>query len=177
VFSEVLRCLDENQIPYMVVGSIASIVYGETRLTKDMDLVVDIPPAVIRNLATIFPTPEYYCPPLEVLQDEHLRRGQFNILHPASGLKVDFVFRKPTPHGEMEFSRRKQIELWPGLQVFIASPEDVIIKKLEYFKEGGSPKHLMDIRGILAITDLDRSYLEEWVTKLGLATEWSLAHK
>src|SRR5690606_36986193 len=97
--------------------SIASLVYGEPRLTKDMDLVVDIPPQVIRNLEEIFPADKYYCPPLEVIQDEHLRRGQFNIIHSSSGLKVDLVFRKNTPHGTAEFERRRRIELWPGLIV------------------------------------------------------------
>lgn len=75
VFSEVLRRLEANHFPYMVVGSIASTVYGEPRLTKDMDLVIDIPAADLRKLSRLFPLSDFYCPPDEVLSDECVRRG------------------------------------------------------------------------------------------------------
>jgi hypothetical protein len=59
--------------------------------------------------------------------------------------------------------------------VFVASPEDVIIKKLEFFREGGSQKHLIEIKGILAQTPVDSSYLEDWISRLGLTQSWSAA--
>lgn len=175
VFSEVLKRLADLRVDYMVVGSIASVVYGEPRLTKDMDLVVDIDPQVIRSLNKAFPSDQYYCPPLEVLQDENIRRGQFNLIHQQSGLKIDFIFRKNSPHAIAEFERRRHIELWPGLKVFIASPEDIIIKKLDYYREGNSPKHLSDIKGILSGTDIDQNYLNKWIQELGLSKEWQAA--
>ena len=82
---------------------------------------------------------------------------------------------KPTPFSDSEFARRKQIELLPGFWVYVASPEDVILKKLEYFREGGSEKHLGDIRGMLAETEIDLPYLLIWIEKLGVTAEWQKA--
>jgi hypothetical protein len=177
VFSEVIRRLEANHFPYMIVGSIASLVYGEPRLTKDMDLVVDIPAQNLRKMETLFPLDEFYCPPEEVMTDECVRRGQFNLIHHNSGLKIDFVFRKNTPHGTTEFARKRRIEIWPGLEAFIAAPEDVILKKLDFFREGGSNKHLLDIKGILTQTEIDPTYLDEWVGKLRLQEQWEAAQK
>lgn len=175
VFSEVIRRLEINHFSYMVVGSIASIVYGEPRLTKDMDLVIDIPASELKKLNELFPLSEFYCPPEEILSDECIRRGQFNLIHHESGLKIDFVFCKNTPHGKKEFQRKQRLELWPGLEAFIAAPEDVILKKLEFFREGESQKHLLDIKGILIQTKVDTHYLEGWVKQLGLQTQWEMA--
>lgn len=175
VFSDVIGRLEANHLPYMVVGSIASIVYGEPRLTKDMDLVIDIAALDLKKLNGLFPLSEFYCPPEEVLSDECVRRGQFNIIHHTSGLKVDFIFRKNTPHGKTEFSRKRRIELWLDFEAFVATPEDVIIKKLDFFREGGSQKHLFDIKGILIQTEVDVAYLNEWVDKLGLQSQWEVA--
>jgi hypothetical protein len=55
----------------------------------------------------------------------------------------------------------------------MASPEDVILKKLDFYRQGGSEKHLKDIRGIMAETELDKAYLQTWVQKLNLSAEWS----
>ncbi|MGZ3709706.1 MAG: hypothetical protein ACXVBC_12370, partial [Bdellovibrionota bacterium] len=169
---EVLETLERHQLPYMVVGSVASIVYGEPRLTKDMDLVIDILPADAPKFETLFPEEHFYVPPAEVLLDEIARRGQFNLVHPASGLKIDIIVRKNGEHGRAEFSRKQRVPLFPGFDAWIASPEDVIIKKLDFYREGGSEKHLADIRGILANTSVDRAYLDSWVKKLGLGEQF-----
>ncbi len=177
VFSVIISRLEENHIEYMVVGSIASIVYGEPRMTKDMDLVIDILPTQLKEFEHLFPAEEFYCPPLEILSDELIRRGQFNLIHHQSGLKIDFIFRKNTAHSQEEFSRKRRIELWPNFKAQIASPEDVIIKKLDYYREGESVKHLLDIKGILTQTEMDLAYLEKWIRKLNLLTEWDKAKK
>lgn len=82
------------------------------------------------------------------------------------------MIRKNSEHAREEFSRRIQTDLGGGKMVYMASPEDVIIKKLEYFREGGSQKHLRDIRGILLQSPIDEAYLERWISKLGLQPEW-----
>lgn len=174
VFSDVLCRLESEHIRYMIVGSIASMVYGEPRLTKDMDLVLDVLVNDLSKFGSIFPIEDFYCSPIEVLRDEFVRRGQFNIIHPTSGLKIDCVIRKNNPHAVMEFSRRQKIELWPGVLSYVASPEDVILKKLDSYREGESQKHLLDIKGILAQTTIDQIYLMEWVKKLRLEKEWDL---
>jgi hypothetical protein len=172
VFQDVLARLEEAKIPYMVVGSLSSIVYGEPRMTKDMDIVVDVPAQDASKFEFYFPFSGFYCPPGDILKDEIVNRGQFNLIHHESGLKIDVIVRKQSPHSIEEFKRRKKISFWKGFEAFIASPEDVIIKKLDFFREGGSEKHITDIRGILASTELDRAYLEKWIQSLGLETVW-----
>ncbi|MGE3759112.1 MAG: hypothetical protein AB7H97_15220 [Pseudobdellovibrionaceae bacterium] len=172
IFLYAIQKLEQQEIPYMVVGSIASMVYGEPRMTHDMDLVIDLLPADAEKIENIFPLKEFYCPPLEVIKSETIHRGQFNLIHHESGLKIDLVLRKKTEHSIEEFKRRRKVTFWKDAEVFLASPEDVIIKKLDFFRQGGSEKHLKDIRGILAETSVDKKYLEFWLAKLGLQREW-----
>ena len=172
VFQDVLSRIEEAKIPYMVVGSLSSIVYGEPRMTKDMDVVIDVQAQDASKFELYFPFSGFYCPPAEILKDEIINRGQFNLLHHDSGLKIDVILRKQSPHAIEEFRRRKKISFWKGFEAYIASPEDVIIKKLDYYREGGSEKHLTDIRGILASSELDRVYLQGWIKSLGLDTAW-----
>lgn len=171
-FEKVLKALEKEEIEYMVVGSIASVIYGEPRVTRDLDLVVELRDQPARKLHAAFSENEYYLPPDEVISNEVTEHGQFNLIHPESGLKVDFIMKKPTPHGIEEFKRRQKLEFTPGFFAWIASPEDIILKKLSYFREGGSEKHLTDIRGILAQTEVDQSYLTHWIEKLSLELEW-----
>ncbi len=173
VFRDVLERLEGAQIPYMVVGSLSSIVYGEPRMTKDMDIVVDVPAQDANKFQTLFPFEGFYCPPAEILNAEIAGRGQFNLIHHASGLKIDVMVRKKSPHAIEEFKRRNKVSFWQGFEAYIASPEDVILKKLEFYREGGSEKHVTDIRGILTNTEVDRTYLDAWIGKLGLAEAWA----
>lgn len=173
-FFEVLKKLEDTHISYMVVGSMASITYGEPRMTHDLDVVIHISPKDAQKLELIFPYSTFYCPPLELMQAEIVHQGQFNLIHHDSGLKIDLVIRKNTEHAICEFSRKRRVPFWQGSEVFLASPEDIIIKKLEYYRLGGSEKHLKDIRGILAETELDEVYLTGWIEKLSLNKEWLL---
>jgi hypothetical protein len=91
VFQDVLARFEEAQIPYMVVGSLSSIVYGEPRMTKDMDLVIDVPAQDAAKFEFYFPFEGFYCPPTEILKDEIIQRGQFNLIHHDSGLKIDIT--------------------------------------------------------------------------------------
>lgn len=172
VFLAVIKKLESQNIPYMVVGSVGSMVYGEPRLTHDMDLVIDILPADVSKLEALFPLVEFYCPPIEILRAEAVSRGQFNLIHQESGLKIDIMLRKATDHSLEEFERRQQVPFIEGEMVFIARPEDIIIKKLDFYRQGGSEKHLRDIRGILAESQIDNQYLAQWIEKLNLSREY-----
>lgn len=172
VFTGVIRKLEEANIPYMVVGSIASMVYGEPRMTHDLDLVIDLMAGKVGEMTNLFPSTDFYCPPLEIIAAEVGERGQFNLLHHHTGLKIDVMIRKQTEHAITEFGRRRRIRIWKDTTVFLAAPEDVILKKLTFYREGGSEKHLRDIRGILAHTKVDDAYLIEWIKKLRLEEEW-----
>ncbi|MEM6275171.1 MAG: nucleotidyl transferase AbiEii/AbiGii toxin family protein [Myxococcota bacterium] len=171
-FLDVIRRFEDAGIDYMVVGSVASIVYGQPRMTHDMDLVIDAPGAAATRIAELFPDDEFYVPPIEVLRAEWVQKGQFNLIHHESGLKIDVIIRKSSEHAVEEFARRRRVPFIGDAKVVMASPEDVILKKLSYFREGGSEKHLTDIRGILAEADLDQPYLERWLEALSLRREW-----
>lgn len=156
----------------MVVGSIASTFYGEPRLTHDLDLVIDVSPMDVVNFEKLFPGEEYYCSPFEILKDEVIRRGSFNVIHLASGFKIDFVIRKNNPHAAEEFQRKRHVEFTENHKIVLASPEDIIIKKLDFYRMSRSERHISDIRGIIANCEVDRPYLDSWIEKLGLQTEW-----
>ena len=172
VLCDVIVRLDKENIPYFLVGSLASMYYGRPRFTKDVDLVVQLHPSATQKFAQRFPIEDYYCPPLEILQDEVVRRGSFNLIHQQSGIKIDIVLYKDTEYHRSEFSRRARVEILPQFHVYIAAPENIIIKKLDYYREGGSEKHLTDIREILAGSKVDDEYLQSWIAKLGLKADW-----
>jgi hypothetical protein len=170
-----IRPLNQAGIRYMVTGSIAAIFYGEPRLTHDVDFVAVLNETNIRELARIFPAPDFYLPPPEVIAAEARREqhGHFSIIHVETGFKADVYLtgRDDLSAWGFRFKRSVQFE---GETVVLAPPEYVIVRKLEYYREGGSDKHLRDIRSMLAISgaQLDRSALEQWVQERGLQTEW-----
>ena len=165
----------------MVAGSVASIVYGEPRLTNDVDLVVVLNDALIQQLATLFPADRFYCPPSAVVFAESRRdwRGHFNVIHHDTGLKADLYLAGSEPLQAWGLAHRHSVEIGNGQAIWIAPIEYVILKKLEYFREGRSEKHLLDIRGMLAVSgdEIDSSFLQAQIAALGLGTEWDLARQ
>ncbi len=169
----VVQTLESGGIPYLVTGSVASMAYGEPRLTNDIDIVVDLGREHIPLILEGFSLPEYYAS-REMIEAALSRRGQFNIIHPASGLKVGFIVRKNTEFDQSRFARKRRLRPAQDCEADFAAPEDVILKKMEFYREGGSEKHLRDITGILSVSgaDLDRSYLDSWVDRQGLREIW-----
>ena len=167
---EVLEGLD---ITYMVVGAIASSAYGEPRLTQDIDVVVDLRPEHIRHLCDAFPPGEYYVS-AEAALEAVLQGGQFNIIHPASGNKIDFIVARKDPWGRIQVSRRQKVQILPDSEGYVARPEDIIIGKMAYYREGGSEKHLRDIAGIMRVSgeEVDRAYISLWAEQLRLTDVW-----
>lgn len=172
VLKDVVARLDRINIDYFLVGSLATMYYGRPRFTQDVDLVIRLKARQLSQFMLLFPLNEYYCPPQEVLHDEIIRRGSFNLINQSSGIKIDIVIDKETDFYNSEFSRCKKIEIAPGIEIFIASPEDLILKKLDFYREGQSEKHLNDIRDILMNVSVDETYIETWVTRLGLQNQW-----
>ncbi len=164
----VVKNLETAQIPYMIVGSVAGSIYGEPRLTNDLDIVLAMADTSADVLIQSFNAAEFYVPPREILIQEISRGGQTNLIHHSSGVKIDLMFQKKNPHAIEEFKRRTRIEILRDLETWVAAPEDVIIAKLRFYREGESEKHLTDIRGILANTKVDRAYLRKWVKALDL---------
>jgi hypothetical protein len=175
---KVVEIFERLEIPYLVTGSVASMAYGEPRFTNDIDIVAAIKEQHIVELVNSFPENEYFID-AEMIKDAIRGLGQFNIIHPASGLKVDVIIRKNTPFDDSRFNRIRRIYPSESFQASFASPEDVIIKKMEYYKEGGSEKHLRDITGILKISgdSIDLNYISYWSHQIGLEEIWEAVKK
>jgi hypothetical protein len=167
--------LERLGIPYIVTGSTAGILYGEPRLTHDVDIVIALSARDVPAFVAAFPLEEFYCPPEEVLALEVRRgqRGHCNLIHHDSGFKADIYIAFDELH-RWALAHRRTISL-DGLSMSVAPVEYVILRKLEYFREGKSEKHLRDIRGMLAISaaQIDRPFLEQWIARQGLAAEWA----
>ena len=102
------------------------------------------------------------------------RHSQFNIIHPGSGLKVDVIVPVSSEFNRSRFERARRVQAGTDWDASFSSPEDVIITKMEYFREGGSEKHLRDITGVLRTTgdSIDRLYIARWAAILGLEDIW-----
>jgi len=174
-----VRRLNDAGIRYFIGGSVAVIFYGEPRLTNDVDIVMFLNTEDIRQLLKLFPAEHFYLPPLEVILAEVAReqRGHFNILHKGSSFKADIY---PTGRDELNawaFRNKRAIQ-FQGATLMLAPPEYVIVRKLEYFREGGSDKHLRDIRGMLNVSGdaINREDLNFWIQRQNVEAEWKLAN-
>lgn len=170
-----IRPLNQIGVRYLVSGSVAAILYGEPRLTHDIDFVVFLRPEDVSRLRDVFPNDEFYVPPAEVVHAELARehRGHFNVIHIDTGFKADFY---PAGHDEFHAWAIRHVRRmdYRGESVAVAPPEYVIVRKLEYFREGGSEKHLRDIRSMLSISEdqIDKPTLNDWVCRCGVEAQW-----
>jgi len=175
--SELLRrfvaVLDRLEIRYLVAGSMATTIYGEPRFTNDIDVVVDLRPEQVDAFCLSFPATDFYCY-REAVVDAIRQRSQFNIIHFESGIKIDVFIPDESEFSRTQLGRGVQARLGSGFEVRFSAPEDVILKKLEYFKAGGSEKHIRDIAGVLKVQAerIDREYITDWATRLGLGDTW-----
>jgi hypothetical protein len=169
----VIEVLEEQGIVYLLVGSLASGVYGEPRLTRDIDIVVELRPDQAAKLCEAFPSPEYYVSQ-QAAREAVARGGQFNVIHSASGNKIDFMLARADAWGRSQISRRRREQILPGRPGYTAAPEDVIIGKLWYYREGGAEKHLRDIAAMLQVSgdEIDKEYIDHWTGQLGLTEPW-----
>ncbi|MBI5555023.1 MAG: hypothetical protein HY920_04110 [Elusimicrobia bacterium] len=175
---KVVEIFERLKIPYLVTGSVAAMAYGEPRFTNDIDIVAAIKEQHIPDLLAAFPVEEFYLD-ADMIKEAIRDKRQFNIIHPASGLKVDVMIRHDTAFDESRFSRIRRIQPAESYQANFAAPEDVIIKKMEYYQAGGSEKHLRDITAILLISgkSIDWKYLSHWAERLGLMEIWDAVKK
>lgn len=167
----VAQRLTELKIPYFVGGGVASIVHGEERFTKDVDIVIRISPFLIPRFVKIFETD--FVVSTDAVQDALARRYAFNIIHIETAYKIDFY--PITDEDEMEIAalaRRLQIDIGAG-EIWMASAEDVILAKLRWFRQGGevSEKQWRDVLGVLKVQgkNLNFTYLETMAARFNLA--------
>jgi hypothetical protein len=169
----VVEALEQLQVPYAIVGSFASGAWGESRFTQDIDILVDLKAAQVGPLCRAFPESDFYVSEAAA-RDAMSRRGQFNLIHPRSGNKVDFMVAGNSVWDASQLKRRRRLAIFPDREVEFAAPEDVILSKLNYYREGRSQKHLRDIAGILKISggEVDRAYVARFAAQFGVLDIW-----
>lgn len=168
--------LNNLNIPYMITGAVAAVIYGEPRFTRDLDLVIDLRPGDAGRLASAFPSDAFYVPPLEVVEEEAARplHGHFNLIHHDTALKADCYVVGTDPLHEWAITRRSRQDV-AGVPVWVAPMEYVILRKLEWHRDSGSARHLDDVRAMLRVSGgVDHAGLGAWIARLGLEKEWGL---
>ena len=165
--------LERLGLRYFVTGSIATTYFGEPRFTNDIDIVVDLNPDRVPEFCGAFPDADFYLDE-ESVRDAIATRDQFNIIHPACGLKIDVMIPARDAFNASRFARARRLKPEDDYVASFASPEDVILEKLEFFAAGGSDKHLRDIAGMLRLSgnEIDREYVCEWSERLGGDSIW-----
>ncbi len=175
VLKEVARRLDDAGIPYMVTGSIAANFYTVPRMTRDIDIVVELSERDVSRFIPLFEK-DYYLEP-EAVRGAVKNKGMFNLIQNKYIIKVDFVVRKDTPYRRREFSRRKKIPV-DGQDLYIVAPEDLILSKLEWAKDSRSEIQVTDVRNLLSsVKKLNRRYLARWATQLGVESLYREARR
>jgi predicted nucleotidyltransferase len=173
---EIVARLELQGIAYMLVGSVAALAYGRDRSTKDFDVVLEAGPSALRALVRSLPEERFYVSE-EAAMEALRHESQFNVIDMVTGWKVDLIPRKHRPFSETEFARRSRLDVM-GVPMYVASVEDVIVAKLEWAKAGGgSERQLEDVHELVRLGDarLDRSYVDQWVQRLGLSEMWGRA--
>jgi len=174
LLSQVVRALEEARCPYMLIGSYASSLQGEPRLSHDIDLLVDMDLQMLPALAAKFPPPAFSLNE-QVAQAAVRTKTMFSLLHVPEGAEVDFWMLTGDPFDLSRFTRRR-IEHAVGLRFYVSTPEDTILAKLRWAKlVGGSEKQFHDALCVYEVQhpSLDVGYLKHWVHRLGLSEYWT----
>jgi hypothetical protein len=172
LLSYLLDVLEGGHFRYGITGSHATMAYGESRFTNDIDVVMELDAASLERLRAAFSFPDFYMN--EGATIAVANGGMFNIVRPDSGLKIDVIVpEKEFDRQQLDRVVRAPVNLAGRMASFI-SPEDVIIKKMAAYNEGESDKHLRDITGVLTslASRIDRTYIERWADQLGYRHIW-----
>ena len=169
----VIDALESLGVPYVIGGSLASALHGVARATLDSDLVADLQIKHIKAFLQMLDN-QFYA-------DEHAiraaiqQRRSFNLIHLETMFKVDIFVPKPRPFDRAQLANRKPISIAvdPDIIAYVASAEDTILAKLEWYRMGGevSERQWRDVLGIVKIQGdrLDIDYLQEIAVQLGVA--------
>lgn len=156
--------LEAGRVPFMLTGSFALGYYGKPRMTRDLDFVVALLERHVERLVEAF-SPDFYIDEDEARAAVKTQR-MFNLMHLSSGIKVDLIVRKDSEYRQLEFGRRKPVDL-AGVATWITSREDLILSKLVWARDANSDLQKRDVQSLLG-ESVDWTYLEQWAPKLGV---------
>jgi len=165
--------LDDSNIPYMLSGSMCSSFHGQPTATNDADIVID--PTKKQLVHFLNSLGQNYYVSKEAALEALKNNSMFNIIDTQAGWKADIIIRKNRAYSKQEFARRTN-ELIMGINLWILSPEDSILSKLEWSKGRESQIQFNDALGVLNVQwdRLDFDYLKKWAKELKV--EDSLEH-
>jgi len=164
-------------IPYYITGGVAAIAYGEVRTTRDVDMVIFIQPQEVAELANELELVGFYVPGVEDIIEG--RMGILQVTDIETISRADLILSHDNEFERLQFERRQQYEIPGGIQVNLASPEDIILNKLQWRSQTQSDKQWRDILGILKVQGelLDFNYLNDWSNRLGFAQDLQQARR
>jgi hypothetical protein len=158
--------LEAAGIAYMVTGSMAMNYYAVPRMTRDIDVVVDVSAADAGPLGALL-EPDFYVE-AEAVERAIAERTTFNAIHMAMVVKVDFLVRKDSEYRRVELRRRRRVVV-DGVAIWLVAPEDLVLSKLDWARDSRSPVQLADVRNLLTSgVELDGAYLARWLARLDL---------
>ena len=158
--------LESAGIEYMMTGSMAMAFYSTPRMTRDIDIIIQVSPVDVDNILSLF-RDDFYIDE-ESVRHAVLSRGMFNIIHNDSVIKVDLIVRKDEEYRIEEFSRKKKIPI-EGVSISVVAPEDLILSKLVWAKRSQSELQFRDVRQMMIVVKkLNNKYLEKWSKILGI---------
>lgn len=173
-----IKPLSASGIAYFITGGVATIIYGEPRFTRDIDVVLSVRPSDAVRFLSLWPENSYYSPPLEAFEEESARHrhGHFNVIHIESGLVADCYVAGDDPLHAWAFERVLTLDV-DGLSIRIAPVEYVIVRKLSYFTQSGSTRHLEDVVRICRIrgNEIDQRIMDAWIVELDVEAAWQKA--
>jgi len=172
ILSIVTQALDDTGIAYMVTGSIAMNYYAIPRMTRDVDIVVELHRRDLDSFVELFKRDFYLNS--DSIEEAIFNQEMFNIIHNKCVLKLDFIVKKESPYRVTEFNRRRQVII-DGIPIWMVSPEDLILSKLFWAKDSKSEMQIGDVKNLLTAHNLDVQYIQNWVGKLNLQEVYRMA--
>ena len=166
VLKIVVERLNAAEISYLISGSIAANYYTIPRMTRDIDVVVELNSKQISEFVALFKKDFYV--DQDMVREEVLQEGMFNLIHNEYVIKIDFIIRKTSEFQNAVFLRRKNVKI-DKTDMWFISAEDLVLSKLLWAKDSHSEMQLKDVVNLIETVDnLDFQYIEKWLIPLGI---------
>lgn len=163
--------LESMQIEYFITGGAAAIMYGEPRTTRDLDVVMAVKPSQLDEAIALLERSGFYVAGIEDVKAGRIDALQ--VIHTETIARADLMLAGKSTFDVMQLQRRQAVLMEEGRMLYYATPEDVVLSKLQWRQQSQSEKQWRDVLGILKVQLelLDREYLQDWATRLGVISE------